>query len=116
MPHWKSAADRNCDTIETHVHYITMPSDQPKPNPKGRGSHLRLPNRFETIRTEADYEQCEHDEEFLAELDRCETEYFADQSQTVVSENDSPDISFRYSLNPYRGCAHGWACVCYRPR
>jgi DNA repair photolyase len=92
-----------------------MESDQPKPNPKGRGSHLRLPNRFETVRTEADFEQCEHDDELLAEFDRCETEYFADQSQTVVTENDSPDISFRYSLNPYRGCAHGCSYCYARP-
>ena len=94
---------------------VCMPSDQHKPNPKGRGSHLRLPNRFETVRIEPDFEQCEHDEELLAELDRCETEYFADQSQTVVTENNSPDISFRYSLNPYRGCAHGCSYCYARP-
>ena len=80
-----------------------MPLEQPKPNPKGRGSHLNLPNRFEAVRLELDFEQCEGDEELIAELDHHPTEYFADASQSVVTENDSPDIGFRFSLNPYRG-------------
>ena len=33
------------------------------------------------------------------------TEYIADNAKTLVSENDSPDVGFRYSINPYRGCA-----------
>ncbi|HEX3999860.1 MAG TPA: PA0069 family radical SAM protein [Pirellulales bacterium] len=92
-----------------------MPRNSPKPNPKGRGSHLHVPNRFETVRLELDLEQCPYDEELLAELDRCKTEYFADQSKSVVTENDSPDISFRYSLNPYRGCSHGCSYCYARP-
>ncbi len=36
-------------------------------------------------------------------------------SQTIVSKNDSPDIPFRYSLNAYRGCAHGCSYCYARP-
>ncbi|MCX8072291.1 MAG: PA0069 family radical SAM protein [Candidatus Binatia bacterium] len=40
------------------------------------------------------------------------TEYFRDASRSVLAENSSPDVPFRFSLNPYRGCEHG--CVyCY---
>jgi DNA repair photolyase len=40
------------------------------------------------------------------------TEYYRDTSRSVISHNDSPDIPFEVSLNPYRGCEHG--CVyCY---
>ena len=42
-----------------------------------------------------------------------ETEYFEDASKTVVSQNNSPDLPFRYGLNPYRGCIHG--CSYARP-
>src|SRR4051812_18369803 len=42
-------------------------------------------------------------------------EIYEDNTQNILSPNDSPDISFRYSLNPYRGCAHGCAYCYARP-
>ena len=40
------------------------------------------------------------------------TQFFKDHSQTVIARNDSPDVGFQASLNPYRGCEHG--CIyCY---
>jgi len=62
-----------------------------------------------------DLEQVADDEETLAELARANTVYIPDDSRTVVSENDSPDVSFRYSLNPYRGCLHGCSYCYARP-
>jgi DNA repair photolyase len=40
---------------------------------------------------------------------------FEDASRKILSDNDSPDIGFRWSVNPYRGCFHGCAYCYARP-
>jgi len=70
------------------------------------GSNIDPPNRFETVHRELDLEHLEWDEEYLHGLENRRIQYIFDASKSVVSENASPDIPFRYSLNPYRGCAH----------
>ncbi|HEU4582475.1 MAG TPA: PA0069 family radical SAM protein [Polyangiaceae bacterium] len=42
-------------------------------------------------------------------------EIYEDETKNILSENDSPDLPFRFSLNPYRGCAHGCAYCYARP-
>jgi hypothetical protein len=70
------------------------------------GSNLDPPNRFETVNRELDLEHLEWDEEYRAERENRRIEYIFDASKSVISENNSPDIPFKYSLNPYRGCVH----------
>lgn len=43
------------------------------------------------------------------------TELFADKSRTVLSSNESPDVPFSQSVNPYRGCEHGCSYCYARP-
>jgi DNA repair photolyase len=82
---------------------------------RGRGAAENPPNRFETIHYEADpdasvpaYQDWEGDEESPAPV----TQFLRDTSRSIVAYNDSPDIGFEASINPYRGCEHG--CVyCY---
>jgi DNA repair photolyase len=40
---------------------------------------------------------------------------FEENGKTILSKNDSPDLGFRYSVNPYRGCVHGCAYCYARP-
>ncbi len=76
------------------------------------GSQLDPPNRFAQTHAVPDPDHWEHDEAHFDAQWRRRIEYLTDASRSIVSENDSPDIPFRYSINPYRGCAHGCS-YCY---
>src|SRR5687768_740902 len=82
---------------------------------KGRGAAVDPPNRFETIRREASWEHLESADDAELLEPRVATEFFPDQSRTIIARNDSPDIPFTYSINPYRGCEHGCAYCYARP-
>lgn len=92
-----------------------MMSDAVPPSLKGRGSTSGPANRFEAVRTEVDFEQVEDDEALAALARRVVTEFLPDASGSIITSNDSPDVPFRFSLNPYRGCEHGCAYCYARP-
>ncbi|HEX6903810.1 MAG TPA: PA0069 family radical SAM protein [Thermoanaerobaculia bacterium] len=72
--------------------------------PRGRGAALNPTNRFETIAVERDPE--------VQGPESIETELLRDTSRSLIAYNDSPDVGFDASINPYRGCEHG--CIyCY---
>lgn len=80
-----------------------------QPSIKGRGAAHNPPNRFETIHVEPDPDAAGLDDE---ERLPPQTIYLRDTSRTIIASNDSPDVPFSHSINPYRGCSHG--CIyCY---
>lgn len=79
----------------------------PKENAiRGRGSSDNPENRFL-----GEYIDYDLDEE-TGQKPSAKTKLITDHTKNILSANDSPDIPFDYSLNPYRGCEHG--CIyCY---
>lgn len=80
---------------------------------KGRGAVANPPNRFDSL-----HYACDPDAEGTPEAADAEAEtrprtlYMRDPARRVLSTNQSPDVGFDTSLNPYRGCEHG--CIyCY---
>lgn len=73
---------------------------------KGRGSESNPQNRFEKIHRSPDEE---------AELSLPMTQFLQDHSRTIIAYNNSPDVGFEASVNPYRGCEHGCAYCYARP-
>ena len=75
---------------------------------RGRGARTNVSGRFEAERREA----FDDGWEGLGDLQVFETEVRHEPARTIITRNDSPDISFDRSINPYRGCEHG--CIyCY---
>jgi DNA repair photolyase len=77
------------------------------PARRGRGARSNPETEFEPLHI--DFAPGELDDD---ELRRIDTKYLKDPAQSILSENDSPDVPFRYSINPYRGCEHG-CLYCY---
>lgn len=73
--------------------------------PKGRGAVSSPPPRFDHHHAESVDDDWYHE----PAPDSIATTVHADSARTIISRNDSPDIGFSQSINPYRGCEHG--CV-----
>jgi DNA repair photolyase len=79
---------------------------------RGRGASWSPANRFEKFHIDLnDLDVVDPDCE-PAERPRRGTQYFRDDTKSIITRNNSPDVGFETSLNPYRGCEHG--CIyCY---
>jgi DNA repair photolyase len=90
-----------------------MPSQPSPARTIGRAAGVSPPNRFERVRVEADFEQLAAIDE--PDVRRVPTQFVPDRTRRLIVQNDSPDVPFRYSINPYRGCEHGCAYCYARP-
>ncbi len=88
---------------------MTRPSSD---RPGGRGAALNPANRFERLSAGP---FAPEDTPEPGDVRTVPTAFFRDSSRSVLSKNDSPDIPFTFSLNPYRGCEHGCAYCYARP-
>ena len=75
---------------------------------RGRGAASNPPNRFERI----SYERSGWDE---PEDPSTRTMFLTDETRSIINYNDSPDVGFNASINPYRGCEHGCIYCFARP-
>lgn len=80
----------------------------PLPILRGRGASWNPPNRFERYHVERESWTDPDDP-------TPETQLLRDATRSILSWNDSPDVGFDVSVNPYRGCAHGCAYCYARP-
>jgi DNA repair photolyase len=78
---------------------------------KGRGSGSGIDGRYLAWRREAVDDGWQQPEE----EHRIRTTVTVEHPRTIISRNDSPDIPFDQSINPYRGCEHGCAYCYARP-
>ncbi|MEI3850193.1 MULTISPECIES: PA0069 family radical SAM protein [Ensifer] len=78
---------------------------------RGRGAGLNMSGRFEPQARES----FDDGWESLEDLPPFKTEVQVEKPRTVITRNDSPDISFDRSINPYRGCEHGCIYCFARP-
>ncbi len=76
---------------------------------RGRGARSNASSRYNSHTREAFDDGWEPED---GEAPKLSTTVLPMKSKTVISRNDSPDVGFTASLNPYRGCEHG--CIyCY---
>ncbi len=94
------------------------PSGVPDAVRRGRGALSNATNRFDRQK------RLKHDEDFAFDdgwqdaddaLKPLETEVTVDRTQSIIARNESPDVGFDRSINPYRGCEHGCIYCFARP-
>jgi DNA repair photolyase len=78
---------------------------------RGRGAATNAGGRFEPLRRTMEDDGWGG----LDDAPKLATEVTIERAKSIISRNDSPDLSFDRSINPYRGCEHGCAYCFARP-
>jgi DNA repair photolyase len=78
---------------------------------RGRGARINMAGRFEPL-SRAFFDD---GWESLEDVPPLQTQVFIETPKQIITTNDSPDISFDQSINPYRGCEHGCSYCFARP-
>lgn len=78
---------------------------------RGRGAVTNAGGRFEPVRRVAEDDGWGS----LEDAPAFRTDVTVERAKTIITRNDSPDLSFDRSINPYRGCEHGCSYCFARP-
>lgn len=86
----------------------------PAPLVRGRGARTNASGRYDAQAREAFDDGWTPDD---LEAVKLKTTLTAEKARVIISKNTSPDVGFSRSINPYRGCEHGWhyALVTHAP-
>jgi DNA repair photolyase len=90
----------------------TESTSHPRPEKTARGAGSNPPNRFAKLSIDLEPEALLDDDGAPIPT---RTQFLQDDTQSIISWNESPDIPFNAGLNPYRGCEHGCAYCFARP-
>jgi DNA repair photolyase len=99
--------------------FVPIVEETPPPSPTihGRGASWSPTNRFEKLHVDLGDEDVVQIDPTAEEEEkpRRDTQFFRDLTRTIIARNNSPDVGFETSLNPYRGCEHGCIYCFARP-
>ena len=98
--------------------FVPIVEEGPPPSPAihGRSASWNPANRFEKLHIDlGDVDLVQIDPTEGDEHPRRETQFFRDGTKTIIARNQSPDVGFETSINPYRGCEHGCIYCFARP-
>jgi len=98
--------------------FVPIVEEAPPPTPAilGRGASWSPANRFEKLHVDlGDVDVVQVDPTSEEEKPRRGTQFFRDATRTIIARNNSPDVGFEASVNPYRGCEHGCIYCFARP-
>ncbi len=103
---------------KTKQKFVPIVEEAPPPSPAihGRSASWNPANRFEKLHIDlGDVDLVQIDPTEDDGRPRRETQFFRDGTKTIIARNQSPDVGFETSINPYRGCEHGCIYCFARP-